>query len=77
VGQHSGVDLFGGPNGMGGNMNMGQSNGHVPCNDVEFRSQHPHRLSLIISFGSRQNMLSALEASYGWAKSGLSASSID
>ena len=32
---------------MGGNMNMGQSNGNVGLNDVEFVSQRPHRNSSI------------------------------
>lgn len=62
---------------MGGNMNMGQSNGHVGLNDVEFVSQRPHRNSSIISFGGGRNMSFASEASYGRAMSGLSALSID
>jgi hypothetical protein len=56
VGQNFGVDLFGGSNGMGGHMNMGQSNGHVGLNDVEFVSQRPHRNYSIISFDGGRNM---------------------
>jgi len=72
MGQNLGMDLFGGPSPLMGNMNMTTAHG---MNDVEFPNTRAQRNSSIISFGGRA--MSFGEASYGRAMSGLSALSID
>ncbi len=72
MGQHMGMDLFGGPSPMVGNMNMGAAHG---MNDGDYTNSRAQRNPSIISFGGRA--MSFGEASYGRAMSGLSALSID
>jgi copper chaperone CopZ len=78
MGRNGGRDFFGGSSGMGGNMNMGSSNGIIGLNDgPEMVRERAQRNPSIISFGGGRNMSFASEASYGRAMSGLSALSID
>lgn len=72
LGQNLGMDLFGGPSSLVGNLNMGTSNG---LHDGDFPNPRAQRNPSIISFGGRA--MSFGEASYGRAMSGLSALSID
>lgn len=78
MGQNPGMDLFGAPAAIFGNMNMQQQQQQIPngLNDGDFPSQRAQRNPSFISFGGGRAM-SFGEASYGRAMSGLSALSID